>query len=84
MMLEYKYKLKIFIEIRNFGAIMKKYRRRYGYKRILTALIAADLLAMSVCGSGLAAEVGINTSYDGRDTGFVSPVKSPSPDQALA
>lgn len=42
----------------------------------MAALIAADLLAMSVCGSVLAAGVGIDTSYDGRKTGFVSPVKN--------
>ncbi|MCD7873987.1 MAG: lectin like domain-containing protein, partial [Acidaminococcaceae bacterium] len=36
----------------------------------------ADLLAMYVCGSVLAAGVGIDTSYDGRKTGFVSPVKN--------
>ena len=51
MMLEYKYNLKIFIGIRNFGAIMKKYRRRYGYKRILAAFIAADLLCKLRTGS---------------------------------
>lgn len=55
---------------------MKKYWSKYGNKNILAALIAADLLAMSVCGSVLAAGVGIDTSYDGRKTGFVSPVKN--------
>ncbi|MCC8159508.1 MAG: lectin like domain-containing protein [Phascolarctobacterium sp.] len=74
MMLEYKYKLKIFIEIRNFGAIMKKYRRRYGYKRILTALIAADLLAMSVCGSVLASEFDARTDVQAKN--WISPVKN--------
>lgn len=76
MMLEYKYNLKIFIKIRNFGAVMKKYWSKYGNKNILAAFIAADLLAMYVCGSVLAAGVGIDTSYDGRKTGFVSPVKN--------
>lgn len=76
MMLEYKYNLKIFIKIRNFGAVMKKYWSKYGNKNILAAFIAADLLVMSVCGSVLAAGVGIDTSYDGRKTGFVSPVKN--------
>lgn len=55
---------------------MKKYWPKYGNKNILAAFIAADLLAMSVCGSVLAAGVGIDTSYDGRKTGFVSPVKN--------
>ena len=55
---------------------MKKYCPKYGNKNILAAFIAADLLAIFVCGSVLAAEVGIDTSYDGRKTGFVSPVKN--------
>lgn len=55
---------------------MKKCWSKYGNKKILAVLIAADLLAMSVCGSVLAAGVGIDTSYDGRKTGFVSPVKN--------
>lgn len=55
---------------------MKKYWSKYGNKNILAVLIAADLLAISVCGSVLAAGVGIDTSYDGRKTGFVSPVKN--------
>ncbi|MDO5380218.1 MAG: C1 family peptidase [Acidaminococcaceae bacterium] len=76
MMLKYKYNLKIFIKIRNFGAVMKKYWSKYGNKKVLAAFIAADLLAMSVCGAVLAAGVGIDTSYDGRKTGFVSPVKN--------
>lgn len=49
---------------------MKKYWPKYGDKNILAAFIAADLLAMSVCGSVLAA------GYDGRNTGFISPVKN--------
>ncbi len=49
---------------------MKKYWPKYGNKKILAAFIAADLLAMSVCGSVLAA------GYDGRETGFISPVRN--------
>ncbi len=73
-MLEYKYKLKIFIGMRNFGAVMKKYRRRYGYKRILTALIAADLLIMSVCGSVLASKFDARTDVQAKN--WISPVKN--------
>lgn len=49
---------------------MKKYWPKYGNKKILAVLIAADLLAMSVCGSVLA------KGYDGRNTGFISPVRN--------
>ena len=74
MMLEYKYNLKIFIGIRNFGAIMKKYRRRYGYKRILAAFIAADLLAMFVCGSVLASKFDARTDVQAKN--WISPVRN--------
>ncbi|WP_455655427.1 C1 family peptidase [Phascolarctobacterium sp.] len=54
---------------------MKKYWSKYGNKKILAAFIAADLLAMSL-GAGKLAAAELPSSYDGRGTGFVSPVKN--------
>lgn len=53
---------------------MKKYWSKYGNKNILTALIAADLLAMSVCGSVLASEFDARTDVQAKN--WISPVKN--------
>lgn len=53
---------------------MKRRRYKYCNKKILAALIAADLLT-AVVGSASVAAAQLEASYDGRATGFVSPVK---------